>query len=189
MPCKPSVEQAVDEVQRLTGGSGADVVIDTVGGAGTLRAGIDMLRPGGRFVSFSLNHEAFSGLSAFGLYFKEVSIIGARALTPVDMAPAIELVASGKIDVSVFITARYPLDQVAAAFEEYERNPSRILRIVIDAGGEERRVIEAERAAREASDSLASCANPAAQGPQPCAESARFTGLSMVYRPLTILGL
>lgn len=29
-------------------------------------------------------------------------------------------------------------DQRAAAFEEYERNPSRILRIVIDAGGEER---------------------------------------------------
>jgi threonine dehydrogenase-like Zn-dependent dehydrogenase len=129
-----SVDGAVDEVQRLTDGAGADVVIDTVGGAGTLRAGIDMLRPGGHFVSFSLNHEAFSGLSAFGLYFKEISIIGARALTHVDMAPSIELVASGKIDMSVFVTARYPLDQVAVAFEEYERNPSRILRIVIDAG-------------------------------------------------------
>jgi threonine dehydrogenase-like Zn-dependent dehydrogenase len=88
----------------------------------------------GRFVSFSLGHADFSGLSAFGLYFKEISIIGARALTHVDMAPSIELVASGKIDVSSFITSRYPLDQVAAAFEEYERNPSRILRIVIDAG-------------------------------------------------------
>jgi L-iditol 2-dehydrogenase len=129
-----SAEQAVEEVRRLTDGSGADVVIDTAGGATTLRAGIDMLRPGGRFVSFSLSHEAFSGVSAFWLYFKEVSILGARALTPVDMAPAIDLVASGKIDASVFITARYPLDQVGAAFEEYERNPSRILRIIIDAG-------------------------------------------------------
>jgi len=129
-----SVEAAVDEIQRLTEGAGADVVIDTVGGAGTLRAGIDMLRPGGRFVSFSLNHEAFSGLSAFDLYYKELSIIGARALTPADMAPSIELAASGKIDLSVFITARYPLDQVGAAFEEYEGNPSRVLRIVIDAG-------------------------------------------------------
>lgn len=131
-----SAETAAAEVQRLTDGAGADVVIDTVGGAGTLSAGIDMLRPGGRFVSFSLNHEAFSGLSAFWLYFKEVSIIGTRALTHVDMAPSIELVASGKIDASAFITARYPLDQVAAAFEEYERNPGRILRIVIDAGAD-----------------------------------------------------
>jgi len=131
---RAGVDEAVDKVQRLTDGIGTDVVIDTVGGAGTLRAGIDMLRPGGRFVSFSLGHADFSGLSAFGLYFKEISIIGARALTHVDMAPSIELAASGKIDMSVFVTARYPLDQVAAAFEEYERNPSRILRIVIDAG-------------------------------------------------------
>jgi 2-desacetyl-2-hydroxyethyl bacteriochlorophyllide A dehydrogenase len=128
------VDAAVDEVRRLTGGSGADVVIDTVGGAGTLRAGIDMLRPGGRFVSFSLSQEAFSQVSAFDLYFKEISIIGARALTHDDMAPSIELVASGKIDTSGFITAQYPLEQVAAAFAEYQRNPSRILRIVIDAG-------------------------------------------------------
>jgi threonine dehydrogenase-like Zn-dependent dehydrogenase len=130
------MDEAVDKVQQLTDGAGADVVIDTVGDAGTLRAGIAMLRPGGRFVSFSLGHADFSGLNAFGLYFKEISIIGTRALTHVDMAPSIELVASGKIDMSVFVTARYPLDQVAAAFEEYECNPSRILRIVIDAGGD-----------------------------------------------------
>ena len=133
---RASVDEAVDKVQQLTDGAGADVVIDTVGDAGTLRAGIAMLRPGGRFVSFSLGHADFSGLNAFGLYFKEISIIGARALTHVDMAPSIELVASGKIDMSVFVTARYPLDQVAAAFEEYECNPSRILRIVIDAGAD-----------------------------------------------------
>ncbi len=129
---RESAEAAVDTVLQLTDGAGADVVIDTVGAAGILRAGIDMLRPGGRFVSFSLGHEAFTGLTAFDLYFKEISIIGARALTPLDMTPAIELIASGKVDASVFISARYPLDQVAAAFEEYERNPSRILRIVIE---------------------------------------------------------
>lgn len=128
-----SVEEAVKEVRRLTDGNGADVVLDTVGGAKTLRAGIDMLRPGGRFVSFSLNPQEFTGLSAFLLYIREITIIGARALTDVDMAPAIELVASGQVDPSCFITARYPLDQVPVAFDDYERNPSKILRIVIDA--------------------------------------------------------
>lgn len=98
-------------------------------------AGWDRHAAAGRaFVSFSLGHADFSGLNAFGLCFKEISIIGARALTHVDMVPSIELAASGKIDMSVFVTARYPLDQVAAAFEEYECNPSRILRIVIEAG-------------------------------------------------------
>lgn len=129
---RASAEAAVDEVKRLTEGAGADVAIDTAGGASMLRAGIDMLRPGGRFVSFSLGHEAFTGLTAFDLYYKEINIVGARALTSRDMAPAIKLAASGKIDMSVFISARYSLDRVAAAFEEYERNPSRILRIIID---------------------------------------------------------
>jgi 2-desacetyl-2-hydroxyethyl bacteriochlorophyllide A dehydrogenase len=127
-----SVEQAPAEAMRLTHGLGADVVIDTAGGAQTLKAGIDMLRPGGRFCSFSLSHEPISGVSAFPLYYKEVSIIGSRALTSVDIEAAIEIAAKGGIDVSGFVSATYPLLQAPAAFAEYERNPNGYLRIVID---------------------------------------------------------
>ncbi|HZR68611.1 MAG TPA: alcohol dehydrogenase catalytic domain-containing protein [Burkholderiales bacterium] len=127
-----AVQDAVEEVRRLTGGKGADVVIDAAGGPETLKAAIDMLRPGGRFAAFAVSHEAVRGFSTFPLYFGEISIIGSRALTPQDMNPSIQLVASGAVDVNGFITAKYPLSDAAAAFEEYERNPSRILRIVID---------------------------------------------------------
>jgi 2-desacetyl-2-hydroxyethyl bacteriochlorophyllide A dehydrogenase len=129
-----AAEHAVDEVLRLTGGSGADVVIDTAGGAATLRAGMDMLRPGGRFSPYAVSHECCPTFTTFPLYYKEVSIIGSRALTPADMEPAIDLVASGKIDVSDFVSATYPLEHAAEAFEEYERNPGRVLRIVIASG-------------------------------------------------------
>jgi len=127
-------EGSVDEVVRLTGGAGADAVIDTAGGAAALRAGIEMLRPGGRFSAFSISHESAAELNLFPFYYKEISIIGSRALLPEDMGPSIDLVASGAIDVKGFITATYPLTRAAEAFEEYERNPSRILRIVIDSG-------------------------------------------------------
>ncbi len=126
------VEKAVEEVRRLTSGKGADVVIDAAGSAETLRTAMDMLRPGGRFSAFAVSHETVRGFSTFPLYFGEISIIGSRALTPQDMNPSIRLVASGAVDVNGFITAKYPLTDAAAAFEEYERNPSRILRIVID---------------------------------------------------------
>jgi 2-desacetyl-2-hydroxyethyl bacteriochlorophyllide A dehydrogenase len=129
-----SVDKAVEEVRRLTGGKGADIVIDAAGGSETLRAAMDMLRPGGRFSAFAVSHETVRGFSTFPLYFGEISIIGSRALTPQDMNPSIQLIASGAVDVSGFITAKYPLTDSAAAFEEYERNPSRILRIVIDSG-------------------------------------------------------
>lgn len=126
-------EAAVEEVMRLTGGEGADVVIDTVGGETTVKSGIDMLRPGGRFSAFAVSHAAVKGVTTFPFYFKEVSIIGSRALLARDMEPSIELVASGKIDVSGFVTATYPLGRTATAFEDYEKNPGKILRIVIDA--------------------------------------------------------
>ena len=128
------VEKALEEVRRLTGGKGADVVIDAAGGAETLRAAIDMLRPGGRFSAFAVSHAHVKGFSTFPLYFGEISIIGSRALSPQDMNPSIELVASGAVDVSGFITATYPLGEARAAFAEYESNPSRILRIVIESG-------------------------------------------------------
>jgi 2-desacetyl-2-hydroxyethyl bacteriochlorophyllide A dehydrogenase len=127
-------EGSVGEVLRLTSGAGADAVIDTAGGATALRAGIEMLRPGGRFSAFSISHESAANLNLFPFYYKEISIIGSRALLPEDMGPSIDLVSSGAIDVKGFITATYPLTRAAEAFEEYERNPSRVLRIVINSG-------------------------------------------------------
>jgi threonine dehydrogenase-like Zn-dependent dehydrogenase len=128
-------KQAVSEVLRLTGGSGADVVIDTVGGADALMAAMDMVRPGGRIAPFAVSHECCARFTTFPLYYKELSIIGSRALTTQDMAPSIDLVASGKIDVSGYVSATYPLTRAAEAFQEYERNPGRVLRIVIASEG------------------------------------------------------
>ena len=127
-----SAEAAVGEVLRLTHGLGADVVVDTAGGAGTLKAGIDMLRPGGRFCSFSLSHEPVARVSAFPLYYKEVTVVGSRALNAADIEAAIPLVSSGAIDVRGFVSATYPLTGAPAAFDQYERSPGSYLRIVID---------------------------------------------------------
>jgi 2-desacetyl-2-hydroxyethyl bacteriochlorophyllide A dehydrogenase len=127
-----SAIDAVEEVKRLTGGQGADLVIDAAGGAEALKAALAMLRPGGRFSAYSISHEPVHGFSTFPLYFGEISLIGSRALTAADMAPSIELVASGSVDVDGFVSAKYPLADTAEAFKEYEGNPGRILRIVID---------------------------------------------------------
>jgi threonine dehydrogenase-like Zn-dependent dehydrogenase len=120
------------EALRLTGAKGADVVIDTVGDTTSLKAGVDMLRPGGRFLAYAVSHEPVVGFASFPLYYKELTVIGSRALTARDMEPSIDLVASGKVDVSEFVTSTFALADTARAFEEYERNPGRILRVVID---------------------------------------------------------
>ncbi len=125
-------EKALGEVLRLTDQQGADVVIDTAGGAATLAAAIAMLKPGGRLSPYAVSHECCTTFTTFPLYYKEISIIGSRALSPSDMAPSIALVAAGSIDVTGFVSATYPLSRTAEAFTEYERNPNHVLRIVID---------------------------------------------------------
>jgi threonine dehydrogenase-like Zn-dependent dehydrogenase len=121
----------VPEILRLTGGRGADLVIDTSGDPGVLGAAADMLRPGGRVLLYAISHRPLGAFTAFPLYFKELTIYGSRALTPGDIEPSIRLVTSGSIVLDGFITGRYPLARVAAAFEDYEREPDRVLRMVV----------------------------------------------------------
>jgi 2-desacetyl-2-hydroxyethyl bacteriochlorophyllide A dehydrogenase len=124
-------QDAVDRVLGLTHGAGADVVIESTGVASLIRPAIDMLRPGGKLLVYGIGHDAVEGLTTFPFYFKELTLYGSRGLTAADFAPSIRLAATGAIDLEGFATARYPLSSVASAFDDYERDPDRILRIVI----------------------------------------------------------
>jgi 2-desacetyl-2-hydroxyethyl bacteriochlorophyllide A dehydrogenase len=127
-----SAEKALPEVMRLTGNQGADVVIDTAGGAATLQAAIDMIKPGGRLSPYAVSHECCATFTTFPLYYKELSIIGSRALHPTDMAPSIDMVRQGKIDVKGFVSGTFALGKTAEAFKAYEGNANGVLRLVID---------------------------------------------------------
>ena len=124
-------ENAIAAVREATGGRGADVVIDAAGDPALIAPAIEMLAPGGRLLVYGISHRPVPDFTTFPLYYKELTLYGSRALTPGDFGPAIDLVASGAIDVDGFITASYPLDRVAAAFEEYERAADSVLRLVI----------------------------------------------------------
>jgi 2-desacetyl-2-hydroxyethyl bacteriochlorophyllide A dehydrogenase len=124
-------EDVVAAVRDATGGRGADVVIDAAGDPALIPPAIEMLAPGGRLLVYGISHRPVPDFTTFPLYHKELTIYGSRALTPGDFQPAIDLVASGAIDVDGFITASYPLERVAAAFEEYERAADTVLRLVI----------------------------------------------------------
>jgi 2-desacetyl-2-hydroxyethyl bacteriochlorophyllide A dehydrogenase len=119
------------QVLRLTGGRGADVVIDTTGSPDVVAPAIEMLRPGGRLLLYGIGHRPVERFGTFPIYFKELTILGSRALVPGDFEPSIRLVASGAIDVDGFISGRYPLGRVGDALADYERDPERFLVVVI----------------------------------------------------------
>jgi L-iditol 2-dehydrogenase len=126
-----AAQDVVAEVLKLTHGAGVDIVIESTGDPALIRPAIDLLRPGGKLLVYGIGHGAVEGFTTFSLYFKELTIYGSRALTAADFEPSIRLVATGAIDLDGFVTARYPLPRVASAFEAYERDPDRMLRIVI----------------------------------------------------------
>jgi L-iditol 2-dehydrogenase len=121
----------VAEVLRLTAGRGADLAIETTASPDLVRPALDLLRPGGKLLLYGISHRPVKGFTTFPLYFKELTVFGSRALTPADVEPSIRLVASGAIDVDGFVTASYPLRRVAQAFEAYEREPDKVLRIAV----------------------------------------------------------
>ena len=121
----------VAEVTRLTDGRGADVVIDTSGDPRLVRPAIEMLRPGGTLLLYAISHEPVPDFTTFPMYFKELTVVGSRALLPADFPPAIRLVASGAVDLDGLVTGTYPLDRTAEAFGDYERDPDRVLRLLI----------------------------------------------------------
>jgi 2-desacetyl-2-hydroxyethyl bacteriochlorophyllide A dehydrogenase len=127
----PAARDIVADVLALTDGHGADLVIDTAGDPALVAPAIGMLRPGGTLLFYAIDHEPIPDFTMFPMYFKELNLIGSRALHPGDFEPSIRLVASGAIDLDGFVSRSYPLDQTAAAFGEYERAPGRVLRIVI----------------------------------------------------------
>ena len=127
----PASRDQVAEVLALTGGRGADLVIDTAGDPALLRPAIAMLRPGGTLLLYAISHEPVPDFTTFPMYYKELTVVGSRALVAADFEPAIRLVASGAVDLDGFITGTYPLQQAAAAFGEYERAPDRVLRLLI----------------------------------------------------------
>ncbi|HEV8439925.1 MAG TPA: alcohol dehydrogenase catalytic domain-containing protein [Methylomirabilota bacterium] len=121
----------VAQVRSLTAGRGADVVIDTAGDPALVRLAMDMLRPGGRLLLYAISHEPVPDFTTFVVYHKELTLLGSRALVPADLEPAIRLAESGAVDLEGFITGSYPLARAADAFGDYEREPDRVLRMLI----------------------------------------------------------
>ena len=124
-------QDPVAEVLRLTGGLGADVVIEAVGIPETIQQALEMVKPGGRLLQYGISPRPLPSLDLYRLYRKELSIMFARAATRADFHLATAMVAAKRIDLLPLITREYPLIDSAAAFRFGEEERSEVLRVVI----------------------------------------------------------
>lgn len=61
----------------------------------------------------------------------EISIVGCTGFSPLEVERALELMASGKINVKPLITHKFPLEQAQVAFEFLDRNGQNAIKAVL----------------------------------------------------------
>lgn len=124
-------EDPVARVLELTGGHGADVVIEAVGTPETIQQALDMTKPGGRTVVFGISSAPLPSLDLLRMYLGEKTLAFPRATTRADFHRTVAIVASKRLDLKPLITQEYALEDAASAFAFAEGEPSKVLRVVI----------------------------------------------------------
>lgn len=113
------------EVRRLTGGRGADVVIESVGHPRLYAQAFELIRKGGHVAFFGLTGpEAVVPVGILRAILEETSLKGSVAGMGEDMHKALALVAHGRFRTDAFTRAAYPLERIAEAFETLADRPA-----------------------------------------------------------------
>lgn len=95
----------------------ADVAVECTGNPEGLTLARRAVRPRGTIVLKS-TYRGETALSPSQVVVDEVTLVGSRCGP---FAPALELLASGRLDVSDLVSARFPLAEGVSAFEEAQR--------------------------------------------------------------------
>ena len=130
-------EDPVARVLELTGGIGADCVIEAVGHyhlvdgqEPPLAQAVHMIRNGGRIVTAGLG-EQLTPVHFKNLVMKEAEIIASR-VTRGEFPRAIRMLGKGLLHPELLITHQMPMQAIAAAFDLIDREDPDTIKIVLD---------------------------------------------------------
>ena len=110
-------EDVAARVREITGGHGADVVLDHVGAA-TWQANMAALAKGGRLVICGTTGGAEVPLNLAPFYFQAQSVLGSTLGTPGELTRVLDLLAAGRL--KVVIDRTFPLEKLADAHRYLE---------------------------------------------------------------------
>jgi L-iditol 2-dehydrogenase len=125
-----------EDILRLTGGIGADIVMETVGGhAKTIQQGIELARRGGVIAILGVfTSPQEIDMNSFAL--SEIDLIGVSSYSSwgsdSEFAMALDLISTGKINVKPFVTHRFPLQEINTAFEtSVDRKSTKAIKVLV----------------------------------------------------------
>jgi len=131
----PARTEPADAVMELTGGVGADMVVEAVGEPETLVGSIDLIRRGGTILAFGVPHQPRYDLPFGKLFLKEGQIItSVGPNVPVDFPIAVDMIAQGRLDVAPLITHRFPFHRAQEAFETFSERREGAIKVLLEFG-------------------------------------------------------
>jgi NAD+-dependent secondary alcohol dehydrogenase Adh1 len=105
----------VETVLGLTGGDGAEVILDFVGEGGAIEDGVAMLRRAGDY--YVIGYGGVLSIPTIDIISTEINFIGNLVGSYNDLAELMVLAARGKVALH---TVTYPLDQYARALDDLD---------------------------------------------------------------------
>jgi alcohol dehydrogenase len=110
-------EDAVAAVMELTDGLGADVAFEAVGVPQTFELATELIRPGGHVANIGVHGQAAT-LHLEKLWIRDVTITTGLVDT-YSIPQLMRLIASGRLDPSLFATHRFALQDTMAAYDTF----------------------------------------------------------------------
>jgi (R,R)-butanediol dehydrogenase/meso-butanediol dehydrogenase/diacetyl reductase len=130
--CDPTKEPLDELVAAWTDDAGVPVAFEVSGSHAGLDSATQALGVHGRLVIVAI-HAAAAPVDLFRVFWRELTLIGARVYERTDFERATALLAKGVIPGDVLITQVEPLERAAAAFAALESGAA--LKVLIDCGG------------------------------------------------------
>lgn len=125
-PNKMAIAEAVG-VERAAAGSSYDYVVDATGSEEGLKQAIAMTRPRGVLILKSTVARRVE-IDTAAVIVNEITLVGSRCGR---FEPAMELIASGRLNLEPMIAARYPLREAVRAFEHAAERG--VLKVLLEA--------------------------------------------------------
>ncbi len=124
-----STENLAEQISQLTGGAGVDVAIEAVGRNETVKASIESVRKGGTVVLVG-NISPEVTLPLQKVVTRQIRLQGSCASAG-EYPRAIELLASGAIQVEQLITAIAPLEEGPRWFERLYAHEPNLMKVIL----------------------------------------------------------
>jgi threonine dehydrogenase-like Zn-dependent dehydrogenase len=117
----------IEEVKRITGGRGADVVVEAAGQEWPLNLAGDIVAEGGRLVIAGYHQGGPRTVDIGGWNWRGLDIVNAHERRPEvnlrGLREAVEAAAAGRIDPRRLVTHRYPLERLDEALNATRDKP------------------------------------------------------------------